>query len=270
MPEELQDLFISHASTDKPRYIQPLAGCLANRQVTFWLDALEVAWGDSIPLRVNEGLSQSRYLLVCLSSNFLRRPWPEAELASALAIQNAMGQKRVLPLILNSKEEVFAKYPLIASLAYREYVDPPDSLVDDIVTIVRSPSRTPGKPGNIRVVIESVHTGKLCNIDVSPRVSVKWLADRAQAGMGVSDRAETGAYEPFRVKWVLVDTKAEKDWLTISRQRQRQLFAVVGTSSGPTFCTNDLDRLNDLGVVDGTVFHLYAVEDERWDSCAHL
>lgn len=262
MPEELQDLFISHASRDKERYIQPLADRLADRAITFWLDSVEIGWGDSVPLKINEGLRRSRYVLLCLSRHFLQRPWPEAELASALGAQNATGQKRVLPLILNSKDLVLAAYPLLASLSYKEYPDAPDTLADEIAGFFRSTAKP---PGHLNVVVESVHTGKLCNIDVSSRVSLKWLADRAQSGLGVSDRADTGAYEPFRVKWVLVDTKVEDAWLRLSRWERRKLAAVVSTADGPKFCTTDRDRLSDLGVADGTVFHLYAIEDERYD-----
>lgn len=265
MSEELQDLFISHAGSDKVLYVQPLTDRLTNRKITFWLDSLEIEWGDSIPLRVNDGLRRSRYVLLCLSRDFLKRPWPEAELASALAVQNATGQKRVLPLILNAKESVLSAYPLLASLSYKEYAEPPDTLVDDLERIVRPTQRA---RGTINVIVESVHTGKLCNIDVSPRVSVKWLADRAQSALGVSDRAQTGAYEPFRLRWVLVDAKVENAWLEMPRWQKRKMHAIVAGKDGPRLCKNDRDRLADIGVADGVVFHLYAIEDERYDSPA--
>lgn len=261
MTEELQDLFISHAGPDKPRYVQPLANCLASRKITFWLDSVEIGWGDSVPLKVNEGLRQSRYVLLCLSKDFLQRPWPEAELASALSVQNANGQKRVLPLILNSKELVLQAYPLLVSLSYKEYPASPDSLADEIAAFVHSAGKA---SGHINIVIESVHTGKLCNIDVSPRVSLRWLADQAQNGLGVSDRADTGAYEPFRVKWVLVDTKVENEWSRLPRWKQRELSAIVAGPDGPKFCTTDRARLDQIEVADGTIFHLYAIEDEAY------
>jgi hypothetical protein len=262
MTEPVQDLFISHASKDKAQYVQPLADSLAQKQVTFWLDSIEIGWGDSVPLKINEGLRLSRYVLLCLSRNFLQRPWPEAELASALMAQNSSGRKRVLPLILNSKEMVLNAYPLLASVSYREFKHGVEKLAGEIAAFVESPAHS---GDNLNIVIESVHTGKLCNIAVSPRVSLKWLAESAQNGLGVSDRADTGAFEPFMVKWVLVDTKAEEAWLALPRRDKRGLTAVVSTASGPKFCTTDRDRLTDLGVTDGTVFHLYAVEDERYD-----
>ena len=88
----------------KSKYIQPLADALAEKSVTFWLDNLEVGWGDSITMAINGGMASSRFVLFSLSQRFLSRRWPEAELSAAFAEQNDTGVKRVLPLILNSSE----------------------------------------------------------------------------------------------------------------------------------------------------------------------
>lgn len=261
MPDDVQDLFISHAGADKMHYVQPLADRLSRRDVSFWLDNLEIGWGDNVPLRINEGLRRSRYVLVCLSRNFLRRRWPEAEMASALAAQNDTGQKRVLPLMLNAKELVLAQYPLLAALSYREYQEPPDALVDELATLVKG---TVTPPGQLSVRVESVHTGQLCNIHVSPSMSVRWLTDQAQRGLGVSELAHTGAYEPFRVRWVLVDARAEQAWRALPRSRQRRLRAVVYGGASPRVSMDDHDRLSDIGFYDGIVLHLYAIEDEDY------
>lgn len=257
--ESTQDIFISHAGRDKERYVQPLAEALAQKSVTFWLDNIEIAWGDSVASKINEGLANSRFVLLCLSQAFLRRPWPEAEMAAAFALQNDSGVKRVLPLILDSKEAVLAKLPLVAGLAYREFSVGVTAVADEISTLCGRHIRPEEES---HVVVESVHTGKLCNISVSRRVSVKWLADQAKAGMGVSDLADTGAYEPFHVRWVLVDTRAEETWRDLPRFRQRHLRAIVSGEKGLVFSESDSDRLGDLGVADGTVFHIYAIEDE--------
>src|SRR5262245_43865819 len=101
-----QDVFISHAGRDKEQYIQPLTEAFVAKGVTFWLDNIEIAWGDSIARKVNEGLAGSKFVLLCLSRFFLEQRWTEAELGAALSIQNESGVKRVLPLILNHKEAV--------------------------------------------------------------------------------------------------------------------------------------------------------------------
>ena len=83
----------------------------------------------------------------------MNRPWPEAELASALAVQNSSGKKRVLPLILNSRKRVLNQYPLLTSLAYREYCEPAERIADEIVGIIRPEEK---KSSELRIVVESV------------------------------------------------------------------------------------------------------------------
>jgi TIR domain len=109
-----QDLFISHATADKERYILPLTNALLNRGVTFWLDSFEIGWGDNFVIKINDGLRSSRFGLVCLSKSFLARRWPETEMAAVIAIQYANGNKKVLPLILNSKAKIIETYPILA------------------------------------------------------------------------------------------------------------------------------------------------------------
>jgi hypothetical protein len=182
-------------------------------------------------------------------------------MASALAIENNTGQKRVLPLILNSKTRVLKYYPLLLSLNYREYIDPPDTLADEIMTLARKRARWRGE---LHIIVESIHTGQICNIQVSPKVSVRWLVDNAQKGLGFTEEADTGAYIPFRVRWVLVDVRAEKKWLSLPRRVQRGLRAAVQTKAGLKLSRSERDRLEDIGIYDGIVFHLYQIEDEDY------
>jgi len=256
-----QDLFISHAGADKTRYIEPLSARLAEHHITFWLDNLEISWGDSVPLRINEGLRQSRFLLLCLSPRFLGRKWPEAELGAALAVQTESGQRRVLPLILEGKEQVLAEYPLLAGLSYREYTEP-DMVANELAAVIGKPS---SDPFALNVVVESVHTGRLCNLRVARSVSVRWLTDQAQRGLGVKEAADTGAYMPFLVRWVLVDQRAEQDWSDLPRSEKRAVQAIIKVGDKIRTCLNERDRLSDLGIDDGIVFHMYAIEDERFN-----
>jgi hypothetical protein len=264
------DFFISHAGADKERYIEPLVSALEARGVSCWLDRLEVGWGDNITLKLSEGLRDSRFVLLCLSRNFLRRPWPETEFGAALGQQNSDGVKRVLPLILNSREEILTYYPILVGLAYREFSAGIDSLSEELAGLVRTAARTPDR---LRVRAESVHTSKSCELLVEPRVSIRWLSERLQAGMGLSAEAQTGAYAPFVVRWVLVDVRAEGTWRTISRAEQRRVHAIVMSDHRLRFSYSDRDRVEDLGISDGTIFHLYPVEDEDVpldDACAKM
>lgn len=118
------DVFISHAGHDKDKYILPLVEALELRGISFWLDERNLMIGDSLTNGINEGLRRSRYVLLCLSEAFLGRPWPESELGAALAIQNRLGQKRVLPVILNAEDKVLERYPLLSDKVYVSWNNP--------------------------------------------------------------------------------------------------------------------------------------------------
>jgi TIR domain-containing protein len=263
--EYQQDVFISHAGRDKEEYIQPLTDAFVEKGITFWLDNIEIGWGDSVTRKIDDGLARSRFVLLCLSRAFLRRRWPESELGAALSVQNDSGVKRVLPLILNDKDAVLARFPLLADLSFRDFSIGPAAIAEEISTLTGRPIQTPGE---LRIIVESVHTGKICSITASQRVSVGWLVDRAQKGMGVSDLADTGAYEPFYVRWVLVDTRAEAAWRKLPRSTQRRLHALVAkgepvkSRKDLIFSFSDRDRLGQIGIGNGAVFHMYAIEDE--------
>src|SRR3954447_5054559 len=257
-PAHRQHLFISHASGDKKEYIIPLTQALIAHGVSFWLDDAKIGWGDSIALKVNEGLRESQFVLLCLSLNFLSRPWPEAELNSALMLANTEHPKRVLPLILNSKEEILRHYPLVTGLCYREVGEGPEQLARELSKLIGS---TKPSEGEIRVMVESIHSGQVHYLFVSPRVSVKWLEEQAKARAGVRDSLDVGALNPFRIRWVLVDSRAEQTWKAMPYHKKRKLRAIVQGDDGTRSAEEETVRLESIGVYDGIVFHLYAMQE---------
>ncbi len=60
--ERAQDLFISHAGHDKAQYVGPLTDAFVEKGITFWLDNVEIGWGDSVTRKINEGLARSRFV----------------------------------------------------------------------------------------------------------------------------------------------------------------------------------------------------------------
>jgi hypothetical protein len=253
----MQDVFISHASQDKQEYVLPLVTALSSTGVTYWLDATEISWGDSIVGKINEGLKTSRKLLLCLSRRFLERKWPQAELDSALAQQIESGETRVLPLILNSCEEVLSTYPLLRSSAYRVFEQGVDAIADEVAALSAAERRP--RHGLLRIRIESAHSGRLCDVIESPAVSIAWLASKAKAALGGRDRVDAGGLELLRMRWILVDVKAEDHWMGMAEHEKRKLFAIVMVGDDARTATADTTSLRDLGVRDETVFHLYGI-----------
>lgn len=254
-------VFISHASADKGRYIQPLVAALSSRRLTYWLDSSEIAWGDSVTGRINEGLRSSQYGLLCLSDRFIERPWPEAEMAAVFALQNASGRKRVLPLILDARDSVLQRYPLIGGLAYREFSQGVTTIADELAALVQPPAQSSDE---IRVSIESAHSGHLISLSVLRRASIEWLIDKATSNAGLRTEADVGAFDRVRVRWVLVDVDAEGEWRRMD-YRERERIACLLRADGRVRTSYDrAQRLDEAGVRDGMVFHLYAIpEHER-------
>jgi TIR domain len=61
------DVFISHASEDKTRFVRPLACELEKWGLKVWFDESTLKVGDSLRESIESGLSRSRYGVVIFS-----------------------------------------------------------------------------------------------------------------------------------------------------------------------------------------------------------
>jgi tetratricopeptide (TPR) repeat protein len=112
------DVFVCHANSDR-NLVNPLVRQLREAGITVWIDDDQVEPGQSIVGRIQEGLSQSRYLLVCLSPAFLESSWCRAELAAVLKTQVDSDQARVLPVVIAGLEDA-AIPPLLADIRHSD------------------------------------------------------------------------------------------------------------------------------------------------------
>jgi hypothetical protein len=110
----MKDFFLCHASEDKIDYVIPLAQELRKRGLSVWLDQAEIEWGDKIDERINEGLTECRFVIAFLSYNFLSKPWPARELYAAMDMEDRDGERKVLPLALAGIGDIIARYPLLS------------------------------------------------------------------------------------------------------------------------------------------------------------
>ena len=74
------DVFISHASENKADVALPLANLLKRQGIKVWLDSFELKLGDSLSRSIDQGVAESRFGMVILSPEFLRKDWPRREL----------------------------------------------------------------------------------------------------------------------------------------------------------------------------------------------
>jgi tetratricopeptide (TPR) repeat protein len=97
-------VFCSHNSVDKPR-VKAVAERLAAAGIDPWVDAWEIAPGDDIVARINEGLADCQVGLIFFSKKTLEKPWVRNEV-STLTYQAIEDGKAVIPVMLDADAPV--------------------------------------------------------------------------------------------------------------------------------------------------------------------
>ena len=96
------DLFLSYSSEDRYAIVNSLNTELISQGFIPWFDVKEIAWGDSIIEKIQEGISKSKFIIVFISETYLHKAWPLKELRSALGLQ-INGGPTILPILLGVK-----------------------------------------------------------------------------------------------------------------------------------------------------------------------
>ncbi len=113
------DVFISHASDDKDGVVRPLALELQSQGLKVWYDEFELSIGDSLRRKIDKGLANSRFGIVVLSKNFIRKGWTNYEL-DGIITKSVSGEQIVLPIWHDiTKQEVIDFSPSLADKVAR-------------------------------------------------------------------------------------------------------------------------------------------------------
>ncbi len=113
------DVFISHASEDKDEVVRPLANALRDEGLKVWYDEFELQIGDSLRRKIDKGLANSRFGIVVLSKDFIRKGWTNYELDGIIS-KSIGGEQIVLPIWHNiTKQEVIDYSPSLADKVAR-------------------------------------------------------------------------------------------------------------------------------------------------------
>jgi TIR domain len=91
-------VFISHRGADQA-VAERLARALRDRGHDVWIDIWKIDVGDSIVGRINAGLSEASFLLLC-GSNEPFTPWVDREWMPVLMDQLEGADVRLLPVLL--------------------------------------------------------------------------------------------------------------------------------------------------------------------------
>ncbi len=101
------DVFICHSSKDNS-VIESLIKDLKKENITYWVDAEQIKFGDSITEKITEGLETSNYIVPCLSKNLMTSGWTRAEYGSILNGEFSGNSKRkVIPLLLEDFDVIY-------------------------------------------------------------------------------------------------------------------------------------------------------------------
>jgi hypothetical protein len=108
-------VFVSHSSKDKA-FVDHIVSDLAAHQISVWYDKLDIKIGDSIPGKINAGLSDAKYFLIVLSPDSVTSLWVQEELNAALMRQITSNGTFLIPILFRDCE-------IPPLLAHRRYVD---------------------------------------------------------------------------------------------------------------------------------------------------
>lgn len=112
--EREYDVFISHASEDKDEVVRPLALALQSQGLSVWYDEFTLKIGDSLRRKIDKGLANSRFGIVVLSKDFIRKGWTNYEL-DGIITKSISDEQIVLPIWHNiTKKEVIEYSPSLA------------------------------------------------------------------------------------------------------------------------------------------------------------
>ena len=97
------DVFISYSSEDKPT-VRELAERLKADGLRVWIDEWQIQPGDIIGLKIEEGLEQSRTLVLVMSANAFASEWVTFERHTVMFRDPTNSLRRFIPLRLDESE----------------------------------------------------------------------------------------------------------------------------------------------------------------------
>ena len=103
------DVFISHASEDKDSFVRPLAKALHHLGLSVWYDEFSLRPGDSLCRSIDKGLADSKFGIVVISSNFIKKEGSEYELRGLVSRETSQ-DRIILPIWLDITHDEVVKF----------------------------------------------------------------------------------------------------------------------------------------------------------------
>jgi small GTP-binding protein len=179
----LYDVFLSHSSKDKPA-VRDLARRLKDDGLRVWLDEWEIRPGDMIGLKIEQGLQQSRTLVLVMSANAFASDWVTLERHTALFRDPTNAQRRFIPLLLEDTEinDTLKQY------AYVDWRQQSDEQYERLKAACRPPTTTDSKSAEMPEPQSETQPGKVFVGHSRLVFGVAVTADGRLAVSGSSDK----------------------------------------------------------------------------------
>src|SRR5437667_7893272 len=100
-------VFICYASEDGG-LADDLYFELSRRFGSIWYDKYSVEAGDSLLVKIEEGIRSSTYFVILLTSNSLTKPWVQRELRGALSLEvvSPNSAPKIIPVLVDAPREL--------------------------------------------------------------------------------------------------------------------------------------------------------------------
>ena len=131
-----------NASEDKDEIVRPLANALVEKGVKVWYDEFEMKIGDSLRRKIDKGLANSRFGIVVISRDFIKKGWTNYEL-DGIITKAVSGEQIILPIWHNiTKKEVIDFSPSLADkLARNTTINTVDEIATEIAELISQTQR---------------------------------------------------------------------------------------------------------------------------------
>ncbi len=105
-----RDFFISYASEDRS-FVEELVHELEENGLSYWVDSEDLKIGDSLRKVIDQGVQESKFGIIVLSSKYMGKYWTNVELVGLLNKETVENQV-VLPIWHNVDESDVKKFSL--------------------------------------------------------------------------------------------------------------------------------------------------------------
>lgn len=93
------DVFISHATQDKPLIVDPLLRWLKDvANIKVWIDSNNLVGGVSLPSAISTAIPKCKAMVIVMSEASVRSNWVEKEINKAIGHQNKYPEFKIIPI----------------------------------------------------------------------------------------------------------------------------------------------------------------------------